>query len=84
MMNNKQIAEQLLALLGGKENIKKVECCMTRVRVELQDGTKAEEQKIRGIEGVFGILGKANDMQIVFGPGDAQEIVQYMEKILSN
>jgi PTS system sucrose-specific IIC component len=83
-MQNKQIAVQLMQILGGKENIIKVECCMTRVRVEVKDPTKVEEKKIRDLEGVFGIFGKANDLQIVFGPGDAQDIVQSMQDLLAN
>ncbi|NMC46038.1 MAG: PTS transporter subunit EIIB [Chloroflexi bacterium] len=83
-MQNKQIATDLIEMLGGKDNIERVECCMTRVRVAIKDATKSDEKKIRSLEGVFGILGKANDLQIVFGPGDAQEIVQFMENILSN
>lgn len=83
-MQNKQIAVQLMQILGGKENIIKVECCMTRVRVEVKDPAKVEEKKIRDLEGVFGIFGKANDLQIVFGPGDAQDIVQSMQDLLAN
>jgi PTS system sucrose-specific IIC component len=83
-MQNNQIAINLIEVLGGKDNIEKVECCMTRVRVTLKDAARSDEKKIRALEGVYGIFGKANDLQIVFGPGDAQEIVQFMEKILSS
>ncbi len=81
---NKKIAADLVEILGGKGNIEKVECCMTRVRVILKDSALVEEKKIRNLEGVYGIFGKANDLQIVFGPGDAQEIVQSMEEILKD
>jgi len=83
-MQNKQIAINLIELLGGKENIEKVECCMTRVRVALKDPTRSDEKKIRSLEGVFGIFGKTGGLQIVFGPGDAREIVQFMEEHLKN
>jgi PTS system sucrose-specific IIC component len=83
-MQNKQIAIDLIELLGGKENIEKVECCMTRVRVALKDPARSDEKKIRSLEGVFGIFAKTGDLQIVFGPGDAQEIVQFMEEQLKN
>lgn len=83
-MQNKQIAISLVEILGGKDNIERVECCMTRVRVALNDPTKSDEKKIRSLEGVFGIVGKANNLQIVFGPGDAQEIVHFMKEFLKN
>lgn len=80
----KEVAQNLINLLGGKENINKVECCMTRVRVSIKDPSKCEVDEIRKVEGVFGLFGKSNDLQIVVGPGDAQEIVGLMEKLLSN
>jgi len=83
-MKNTEVAENLIELLGGKENIEKVEYCMTRVRVAVKNSTLFEEKKVRNLEGVYGVFGKEKDLQIVFGPGDAQEIVQIMEKILEN
>jgi len=83
-MKNSEVAANLIELLGGKENIEKVECCMTRVRAALKNSTPVEVKKIKNLEGVYGIFGKANDLQIVLGPGDAQEIVHLMEEILGN
>ena len=83
-MQNKQIAVRLIELLGGKENIEKVECCMTRVRVALKNPSMSDEKEIKKLEGVFGIFSKTGDLQIVFGPGDAQEIVHFMEDQLKN
>ncbi len=51
-MQNKQIAISLIEILGGKDNIEKVECCMTRVRVALKDPTRSDEKKIRSLEGL--------------------------------
>ena len=36
-ITNQEIAKKLVELVGGKENIKAVENCMTRCRLELVD-----------------------------------------------
>ena len=36
-VNNERIAEQVLAAVGGKENISSVTHCMTRLRFNLKD-----------------------------------------------
>ncbi|MBQ8998902.1 MAG: PTS transporter subunit EIIB, partial [Clostridium sp.] len=38
-MTNESVAKRLVELVGGKENIKAVENCMTRCRLELVDPT---------------------------------------------
>ena len=37
MADNKQIAEQVLAAVGGRENVSSVTHCMTRLRFVLKD-----------------------------------------------
>ena len=37
MANNKKIAEEVLAAVGGKENVTNVTHCMTRLRFTLKD-----------------------------------------------
>ena len=41
--------EQLLKLIGGKENIQAVSHCMTRMRFVLVDPKKADEKAIENI-----------------------------------
>lgn len=44
-MDYQKVAEMLVNLLGGKQNIKYVENCMTRCRVELFDYSIADIEK---------------------------------------
>lgn len=59
---------QIIHLLGGKENIKDVDACMTRLRVSVNDkskvGTEAEWKKA----GAMGLIIKDNGVQAVYGP----------------
>jgi len=54
--------------LGGTRNIKLVDACTTRLRLELADGSLASEQALRAL-GARGIVRPGqNVMQVVLGP----------------
>ena len=50
MNKEKRIAEQVLKLVGGKENISHVFHCMTRLRFNLKDNGLANLEKIKEVE----------------------------------
>ena len=54
MSKEKQVAESILALVGGKENILSVEHCATRLRLVLKDATRFQKNEIEKIESVKG------------------------------
>lgn len=54
MANNQQIAEQVLAAVGGKANVSSVTHCMTRLRFVLVDESKAADDKT--LEAIAGVL----------------------------
>ncbi|QFI19803.1 PTS trehalose transporter subunit IIC (plasmid) [Klebsiella aerogenes] len=63
-----EIATIVLKGLGGKENIKSVDNCVTRLRVDLKDQGKVDRETLKdaGSSGVF--LPKNNHIHVVFGP----------------
>ncbi len=40
-------AESLIAAIGGRSNIGNVEACITRLRIEVSDPTKVDEEALR-------------------------------------
>jgi PTS system N-acetylglucosamine-specific IIC component len=53
--------------LGGEDNIKKVEACITRLRLELRDTEKIDEQTLQQL-GATGVLkANKNNAQVVVG-----------------
>ena len=40
-------AEQILAGLGGAENIVEIEACITRLRTEVEDGSLVDEKALK-------------------------------------
>jgi sucrose PTS system EIIBCA or EIIBC component len=68
------IAEELLPLIGGKENIKKITHCTTRLRFELQDESKVNKAAINEMNGVHGTFSRMGLFQIILAPGVVNKI----------
>lgn len=75
-----KICEQILMLLGGKENIENVEACMTRLRVSVADLSKVDPEGIKKVEGVLGVV-VSGTVQIVFGPGKVNDALEAFRRI---
>jgi len=75
-MTNHELAKQIVALLGGTENILSAENCMTRIRVHVRDGSKTDIKAMKQLEGVLGVMdNEDNYIQIVLGPGKVRNIM---------
>lgn len=79
-VSEKDIAKKIYEYIGGPENTKSVMNCMTRVRVELKDSSKADIEKLRKIPGVMGVV-DGPQIQIVTGPGLSTKVANEMGKI---
>ncbi len=67
MADNKQIATDVLAAVGGKENVSKVIHCMTRLRFNLVDDTIPNDEEVKAIKGVLGIARQGGMYQVIIG-----------------
>ncbi|WP_071129793.1 PTS transporter subunit EIIB [Varibaculum massiliense] len=72
-------AKQLLAGLGGTENITEIEPCITRLRVEVKDPQKVDEEVLTSA-GALGVVKIDHTVQVVVGPV-ADELAADMEKL---
>ncbi|MDY3024104.1 MAG: sucrose-specific PTS transporter subunit IIBC [Streptococcus hyovaginalis] len=73
-MDNKQIAEEVIAALGGRENVKSVAHCATRLRVMVNDEEKIDKAKTEEIDKVQGAFFNSGQYQIIFGTGTVNKI----------
>ncbi len=51
MTDNKKIAEQVLAAVGGAANLKDATHCMTRLRLYLKDDSLPKDDEVKKISG---------------------------------
>ncbi|HRD50938.1 MAG: PTS glucose transporter subunit IIBC [Candidatus Competibacter sp.] len=59
-------ARQLVLAFGGRGNIKSLDACITRLRVELKDVGKASADKLKAL-GAAGVIVVGSGMQAIFG-----------------
>ena len=62
-----QDARQLLAYVGGKENIAAVSHCVSRMRFVLNDPAKADVAKIEALKSAKGTFTQAGQFQVIIG-----------------
>lgn len=74
-MNKEQrVAKEILEHIGGKENIKSIEHCATRLRIILNDKEKIDEKAVENIDGVKGQFFAAAQYQIILGTGFVNKV----------
>lgn len=64
---NAQIAADVLAAVGGKENVVSVTHCMTRLRFNLKDMSLPDPETIKAISGVIGVVESGGQFQVIVG-----------------
>lgn len=72
-------AEQILAGLGGAENIVDLEPCITRLRVEVENPDLVDEAALR-TAGAFGVVNVGDAIQVVVGP-EADTLAEDIEDL---
>jgi PTS system glucose-specific IIC component len=61
------MAAQLIYAFGGQENIKTLDACITRLRIEVNDIAKCDQEKLKSL-GASGVVVIGNGVQAIFGP----------------
>ncbi len=63
-------AEDIVAKVGGAENILSLTHCATRLRFELKDAGQVDQKQVESIKGVLGAVPQSGDRyQVVIGGG---------------
>lgn len=66
-MDYKKMAQEILVAIGGAENVVNMSHCATRLRLNLRDYSKADDQEVEGIAGVINVVNKAGQYQLLIG-----------------
>ncbi|MEG0329755.1 MAG: beta-glucoside-specific PTS transporter subunit IIABC [Longicatena sp.] len=67
MSKYESLARQILANVGGKENIKSLGHCVTRLRFQLKDESIANDDVLKNMDGVVTVMHSAGQYQVVIG-----------------
>ena len=66
-IDNKKIAEDVLAAVGGAANITSATHCMTRLRLNLKDQSVPNDDEVKKIKGVLGAQWSGGQYQVIIG-----------------
>ena len=66
-MDYKKVASDIIENAGGKENIKSMTHCFTRLRFVLRDNKKADKDVVSRLEGVIQVVEASGQFQVVLG-----------------
>lgn len=67
-------AQQLLELVGGKENVVSAAHCATRLRLVLKDESRANVEEILKLDLVKGQFASGGQFQVIIGSGTVDEV----------
>ncbi len=66
-VDNKKIAQEVLEAVGGKDNVTSATHCMTRLRLTLKDMGLPNEETVKNINGVIGVVQAGGQYQVIIG-----------------
>ncbi|MCM2981665.1 PTS transporter subunit EIIC [Niallia circulans] len=66
-MDYTSLAEQIVTEVGGKDNIRNVTHCMTRLRFVLKDAKVPDTKAVKQIPGVLGVTISGGQYQVIIG-----------------
>ncbi|MEH0444719.1 MULTISPECIES: PTS transporter subunit EIIC [unclassified Streptomyces] len=80
-IDSSSTAAAILPLVGGPANVLSVAHCMTRLRLDLADPSRADEEALRALPGVLGVVVADGAFQIVLGPGVVTRVTADFEQL---
>ncbi|MFJ9022345.1 PTS transporter subunit EIIC [Streptomyces sp. NPDC102259] len=82
-IDSSSTAAAILPLVGGPANVTSVAHCMTRLRLGLADPSRADEEALRAVPGVLGVVVDDGSYQVVLGPGVVTRVTADFEQLLA-
>lgn len=79
---NRATAAAILPLVGGPDNILSIAHCMTRLRITLRDRTLVQDEALKALPAVMGVV-EDDTYQIVLGPGTVARVTPEFEALVA-
>jgi len=78
-MKYTETIQEIIKNVGGKENIEIATHCMTRLRLNLKDNEKVNEEALKALKEVMGVVNKGNQTQIIIGAAVNEMYDEFIE-----
>jgi len=85
-MEKQALAAQVLAALGGAKNLSKLTYCASRIRVELVDSSRLDEQGLAPLGAIKAFLAvetarHTTEYHLVVGPGNSRSLYEALTQL---
>lgn len=82
-ITNGSMSKVILEALGGKHNIKSIDCCATRLRLEVNDLSIINENKIKSAGALGFVKNEDNTCQVIIGL-KVQQVLEEIKGLMNN
>ncbi|WP_144498046.1 beta-glucoside-specific PTS transporter subunit IIABC [Bacillus pumilus] len=82
-MENKELAQEIVKLIGGTENISQSWHCITRLRFNLNNESKVKVDELKTLDGVLGAQFQSGQFQVIIGAKVA-EIYEEIDHVVGH
>ncbi|MFB5084158.1 PTS glucose/sucrose transporter subunit IIB [Symbiobacterium thermophilum] len=79
-LDDRTRAQEILAALGGKENVTELESCITRLRLVVNNPGAVDEKRLKAA-GAVGVMKVGQVVQVILGTS-AERIEQIMKDMI--
>ena len=79
-MDYKKLAQEIVTNVGDVDNIQTLSHCMTRLRFQLKDASKANKEALEHLEGVIGVVYAGGQYMVILG----QHLLQTYDVIMND
>lgn len=79
----RQMAAEIVKIIGPAQKIQQITCCMTRLRLTLPNLTPGQIDQLKTVPGVLGVVQRNEEVQIVIGPGKVNQVKEALVVLLS-
>lgn len=80
-MDYKEVAQEIIHAIGGKDNVDSAAHCATRLRLVLKDEDKADQAAVERIKDVKGAFVNSGQFQIIVGQGAVNKVYDEFTEI---
>ena len=77
-MDYKKLSQDIITNVGGVDNVSILSHCMTRLRFNLKDVSKANKEALENLEGVIGVVYAGGQYMVILG----QHLIQTYDEIM--
>ena len=78
-----ELAEDIIKHVGGKENVNNLKHCVTRLRFDLKDESKADDDYLKNRDGVVTVVKAGGQYQVVIGNHVPDVYAEMHQRVIS-